>query len=114
MANVLIGGGKVGKMSQDYRIRCLEAGASHTMLQRIKDSCGRTKSQVNARGWLLSGKKIESDLKSKTRHFFPLKDPSLRTWGFAKPLPHCPVQQPLVRQQHTFAGGFAPVKVNLE
>ena len=50
------------RTSLDYRFRCLEAGTSGTMLQRVKDSCGRTKSQVNARGWLLPGKKIGSDL----------------------------------------------------
>ena len=53
------------RTSLDYRFRCLEAGTSGTMLQRVKDSCGRTKSQVNARGWLLSGKRIGSDLAFK-------------------------------------------------
>ena len=83
---------------QDYRIRGLEAGTSDTMLQGIKDSCGRTKSQVNARGSLLSAKRFESD------PFFP----SLQTWGFARPSPRCPVQPPLARRQHTFVDGLAP------
>ena len=51
----------IGKISIDYRIRGLEAGTSDTMLQRIKDSCGRTKSQINAWGWLLSAKRIDSN-----------------------------------------------------
>ena len=49
-----------------YRIRSFEAGTTSAMLERIKDSCGGTKSQVNAWGWLLSAKRIESDSKSET------------------------------------------------